>query len=196
MKLALDFDGTIADTNRMKSKLIKKRYGISIPSWQCDRTLCVSHLGEDAYEEISNIVYERPSTLKTPPLPNSLTTIKKLSKIAELYMLTARPVKRLAYAREWLINHHIDGCFKGSISSFAEGKLWRPKLEICQENKFDLLMDDDQRHFEKDGFDDIIKVLIKNDCRIELEVPANTQLVCSWREFYLFCVNDILKESR
>lgn len=195
MKLSFDFDGTIADTNQMKSKLIKKRFGLDIPPWQCDRTLCTLQIGDDAYHELTKIVYEQASTLKTPPLPEALEYIKKLAEVAELYLLTARPQKRLDYAKEWLEHYNIKNHFKRLLSARGNDDSWRSKLEICQANKFDLLMDDDQHHLESDRVDDIIKVLIKNDCHDKIAVPANTKLVCSWREFYEFYMKDIFGES-
>ncbi|MBN1350664.1 hypothetical protein JXJ21_14700 [candidate division KSB1 bacterium] len=191
-KIALDFDGTIADTNKMKSILIEERLGIQIPSWRCDRTLCVPIVGLEAYDEIADIVYERESTLRTPPLPDAVEYVKKLAQQARLYLLTARPEVRMRYAQLWLEEYQILDCFDGTFTSHIEDKIWRLKLEICRENQFELLMDDDQRHFEKDGYDNIIKVLIKNGCHTDLELPETTHLVYRWQDFYLFFEQNML----
>jgi hypothetical protein len=192
MKFALDFDGTIANTNEMKSKLIGERLGIEIPGWKCDRTLCVPIVGLDVYNEIADEVYDRPSTLRTPPVDDAPDFIKKLAGIAELYLLTARPGHRMAFAMEWLEKYEIKDCFKDFFTSHIDEKQWRLKLDICREQHFDLLMDDDQRHFEVDGNDEIIKVLIKNGCHSEIELPEATKLVRDWNEFYQFCMEEVL----
>ena len=41
MRLAIDFDGTIADTNRVKGRLNLGKLGIVVEPWRCDRTHCV-----------------------------------------------------------------------------------------------------------------------------------------------------------
>ena len=191
-KLALDFDGTIADSNAMKSILIKEKLGVDIPAWQCDHTLCAPQIGEEAYQEISNIVYDRESTLKTPPLPGVTELLPKLAEIAEIHLLTARPVYRLAFAKEWLEIFQIDKYFQSFLSSHLADNTWRPKLDICAVNDFVLLLEDDARHLEKET-DGIVRVLIKNGCREEIEVEPGVKLVSDWQAFYDFCVTEVLK---
>ena len=59
MRLAIDFDGTIADTNRVKAAWILDKLGVVVEPWRCDRTSCVPIIGAAAYEEMSDHVYER-----------------------------------------------------------------------------------------------------------------------------------------
>ncbi|MCI0514443.1 hypothetical protein L0128_14595 [candidate division KSB1 bacterium] len=185
-KLALDFDGTIVDTNLIKSVLIQERFGLEIPAWQCDRTLCEPQIGEAAYREIAGIVYERESTLRTPPLSQALDLIPSLAAEVELYLLTARPLQRLVYAEEWLEQYQIRSYFQQLLSSHLVERTWRPKLEICQAQGFDLLLDDDASHVETPEFPRITKVLLKDGCPASLEPPKYARLVCSWEDFYQF----------
>lgn len=60
--VAVDYDGTIADTNREKAKWIEANLGIAVSPWHCDRTDCVPIIGEEAYRRLGDWVYERPST--------------------------------------------------------------------------------------------------------------------------------------
>lgn len=191
-KLALDFDGTIADTNAMKSILIREKLGLDIPAWQCDHTLCAPQIGEEAYQEISNIVYDRESTLKTPPLPGVPELLPKLAEVAEIHLLTARPAYRLAFAKEWLENLQLDGYFQSFLTSHAVDRTWRPKLDVCAEKGFSLLLEDDARHLQQET-DGIARVLIKNGCSGEITVAENVKLVCDWQAFYDFCVAEVLK---
>lgn len=190
-KIALDFDGTIADTNAMKSILIQEKLGREIPAWQCDHTLCAPQIGEEAYNEICAIVYDRESTLKTPPLPGVPELLPKLAEKAEIYMLTARPAYRLEFAKEWLENRQLDRYFQRLLSSHVEDRTWRPKLDICAENGFVLLLEDDARHLEQET-NGIARVLIKNGCFEEIEIAENVKLVSGWQAFYDFCVTEIL----
>ena len=50
MKIGIDFDGTIADTNTAKSYWIKKNIGLSIPPYQCDKTTCLQYIKKEDYK--------------------------------------------------------------------------------------------------------------------------------------------------
>jgi len=187
-KIALDFDGTIANTNLQKSVLVKKKFGLDLPAWQCDRTFLVPQIGEVAYQEIADIVYEREATLQTPPLAHSVEKIPSLAEKFDLFLLTARPQRRLEFAAEWLEKYRISTCFKALLSSHLYDHTWRPKLEICQEQQFDLLLEDDLRHLAKNGFETITKVLIKEGCLLTLDLPDGVRFMCGWDDFYNFCM--------
>ena len=63
MRIAIDYDGTIADTNRVKADWILQNLGQVVAPWNCDRTNCVPIIGESAYQIMGDVVYERESTL-------------------------------------------------------------------------------------------------------------------------------------
>ena len=77
--IAVDYDGTIANTNAEAMKWIKTHVGRDVESWQCNRTDCVLLIGKSPYEEMNDYVYERESTLaagspgpaNTPSCPHS-----------------------------------------------------------------------------------------------------------------------------
>lgn len=190
-KLALDFDGTIADTNTIKSILIQEKFGLTIPPWQCDYTLCVPQIGEEAYREISNVVYEEESTLATPPLDSAVETIQKLAEKFDLYLLTARPERRLVFARQWLVNHDLEQCFQGLLSSRLPDGGFILKLEICQENQLDLLIDDDSRHLTIPGYKNILRLLMKDGYRNDLNIPKEVIIINNWLMFYEFCLENL-----
>ena len=192
-KIALDFDGTIADTNRPKSEWIKKLYDVDLEPWQCDHTTCLPALGLDRCREIGKIVYEEESTLKTPPLPDVLELLPKLAEKAELYMITARDVRRMEFTKTWLKQHNLFGYFHGFWTNAIPQSPERYKLDVCQENNLELLMDDDVRHLPA-GWDEITKVLIKPGLEKKIDVAADVTLVTGWTEFYQFCVDSFLKK--
>ncbi|MBN2089592.1 hypothetical protein JW964_08260 [candidate division KSB1 bacterium] len=189
-KLALDFDGTIANTNIVKSALIHEKFGVTIPPWQCDHTLCVPQIGEEAYREISSVVFEEESTLATPPLEGAVGIIQKLAEEFELYLVTARPERRLAYARQWLKNHHLEQCFQKLISSRLPDGGFILKLQICQENQLDLLIDDDSRHLTVLGYENILRLLMKDGYESGLDLPKEVIIIKNWSMFYDFCVEN------
>lgn len=194
MKLAFDFDGTIANTNQMKSILFEERHGIKLPGWQCDRTDAVPIVGLEAYEDVGNIVFERKSTLETPPLEDALKYIPALAEKADIYLLTARPQRWLDFAAEWLDKYDLTRYFERLLSSHIVDREWRPKLEICEENNFELLLEDDPRHFRVNGFHQIKKVLIKDGCLELPDLSGDIHMVRNWREFYGWCEREVFKK--
>ena len=64
MIIAIDYDGTIADTNREKVQWIAAQLGKQVPPWMCNRTDCVPLIGLDAYEKMGGVIYEEERTLQ------------------------------------------------------------------------------------------------------------------------------------
>ena len=192
-KIALDFDGTIADTNRPKAALIKKLYDIDLEPWQCDHTLCLPTLGIERCQEVGKVVYEEESTLETPPLPDVLELLPKLAEQAELYMVTARDTRRMAFTQTWLKQHGLYDHFHGFWTNATPQPPERFKLDVCRENGLELLMDDDIRHLPT-GWDEIAKVLIKPGLEEKIDVPDDVALVTGWKGFYQFCVDSFLNK--
>ena len=112
MIVAIDYDGTIADTNRQKVKWIRARLGIDVAPWECNRTDCVPLIGIEAYEEMGREIYERESSLAAPEVPGALGALRGLARRAEVHIVTARP-PRIMDSREWL-REGLMGCLAGS----------------------------------------------------------------------------------
>src|SRR6185503_11927716 len=67
--LAVDYDGTIANTHAEAVKWIKTQLGRDVEPWQCNRTDCVPLIGKSPYEEMNDYVYERESTVAAAEVP-------------------------------------------------------------------------------------------------------------------------------
>lgn len=144
MKIALDYDGTTADTNACKAVWIRETLGISLAAWQCDRTDCVPIIGRENYERMADVVYDREWTIKAAPVEGALQAVRLLASEFELHLVTARPARRIEYAREWLDKEKLLDCFHGFHSSQGV-----PKEQICRSIGAVILVDDDRRHVEK-----------------------------------------------
>lgn len=142
MVYAIDYDGTIADTNLVKSKWIRRRTGRRVPPWKCSRTACVPIIGLDAYEEMANYVYERESSLAAEPVPGALEAIGTLARWGEVHLVSARPRRRIEFAREWLLRHGV----AESISRYHTSAEGTDKLTLCTRIGARWLIDDDVRH--------------------------------------------------
>ena len=100
--IAVDYDGTIANTNAEAVKWIKTHVGRDVEPWQCNRTDCVPLIGKSPYEEMNDYVYERESTLAAAEVPGAANALRALTVIGDVFVVTNRRLHRIAYAREWL----------------------------------------------------------------------------------------------
>ncbi len=141
VRIAIDFDGTISDTNRAKAAWIKKRLGQSLEVWQCDRSTCEPIIGVEAYKRLADHVYERVCTLETPAVEGVAKALAQLAQAAELHLVTARPAARLEFAREWADRNGVAQHFRAFHSSAGSSK-----EEVCRMIAADVLIDDDIRH--------------------------------------------------
>ena len=73
--IAVDYDGTIANTNAEAVKWIKTHVGRDVEPWQCNRTDCVPLIGKSPYEEMNDYVYERESTLAAAEVPGAANAL-------------------------------------------------------------------------------------------------------------------------
>lgn len=156
MIIAIDYDGTIADTNSEKSRWIKEHLHRDVAPWDCDHTDCVPLIGETAYVEMCNVVYEKPSTMKASLVNGSSTAIEELAQSHTLYLLSARGNDRLAYAEENLERRGLHRFFTGFHTSSGSSK-----AAVCHHLGAHVLVDDDPRHLVDPDLADIVRVLIQ-----------------------------------
>jgi phosphoglycolate phosphatase-like HAD superfamily hydrolase len=177
MIVAIDYDGTIADTNRAKSEWIKAHLGLQVPPWHCSRTDCVPIIGEDAYRQLGDWVYERTSTLQAEALPGALDALHLLAKQSELHIVTARPGRRIVFACEWLENKGVLDLFQGIRTSAGTSK-----AEICADLGADVLVDDDLRHVEKADVEGMLRILMQYGREGESDCGPQVVFCSSWEQ--------------
>lgn len=143
VNLAIDYDGTIADTNSEKLRWIKEKLGREdVPHWMCNHTECAPIIGEADYKAMGSYVYERESTLAASEVPGALDALRVLSESGHrLVLLTARPAKRQEYSMQWLRAHGVDHLFADALSSHGT-----TKSVVCEQMSAQMLIDDDPRH--------------------------------------------------
>lgn len=157
MIIAIDYDGTISATNHEKVKWIATHLGKTVSPWECNRTNCVPIIGIDAYTSMGAFVYERESTLQADEVPGALDALRVLSRKAQLYVVTARPQRRIPFAREWLETHGVLSCVKDVRSS--EGS---SKAAVCSALDAGILIDDDLRHLRDAKAGRLVRVLLQH----------------------------------
>ena len=173
----VDYDGTIANTNLIKARWIREHLHIEVAPWQCDRTSCVSLIGEHNYKRMCDAVYERELSERTPPVQGALDALKALGEQGKVYIVTARLPHRVAYAREWLVQHGVADCVHNCLSSSGTDK-----QTICGEHGMSVLIDDDERHLTCIVSGCVKRILLKPGLVGQLSVPDTVTLCRSWDE--------------
>lgn len=177
MIVAIDYDGTIGDANRAKTRWIETHLGKAVPPWDCNYTDCVPIIGVDACKQMGRDVFERAGTLHADEVPGALDAIKKLSQMAELYVVTARPERLMAFAQEWLEGKGVLSCFKALRSSSGTSK-----EAICTEIGADILIDDDARHLNEVKVEGLTRILLQDGRENEPNCSPDVHFCRNWAD--------------
>lgn len=127
---------------------------------------------DEIYHQMSKNIFTKEVLMKTEPVKDAISTIKYLSKIYDIYIITARTEKLISYVNIWLAKQNIDKDIRGIISSS-----YKEKQQICKEENITYLYDDDIRHVQKSR--------IKNSILFNPEkekIDIKIQQVESWQQ--------------
>lgn len=173
MRIGLDYDGTIANANLVKSSWIRKNLNIHIPNWCTDRTSCIRELSKymdpekarKVYNNMTTFIYTGDYGAAAPEIEGALDGIRKLAASHEVVLVTAREEKKMPSCRKWLQSNGVLQYFSRLHSSGTpdkeEGRVLS-KAEICGKYNVDVLVDDDERHLAKIDVQGLKRILIKN----------------------------------
>ena len=149
-----------------------------VEPWRCDRTSCVPIIGAAAYEEMSDCVYERASTLGTSEVPGASAALLWLSARAELHVVTARPPRRMEFAREWFIQNGI----LHLVKEFHSSKETSQGGDLPDGRSFSSAVDDDLRHLESVRLDGLRRILLQDGCNDSTRSTGEVVVCRSWPE--------------
>jgi len=193
MKIGLDYDGTIADSNIMKSHWIKDNLNIDIPSWKTDRTSCICELAnhisindaEKVYNNFSEFIYSGEYAKAAPEIPGAIEGIQTLAKTHDLFIVTARFQSHMEDMIKWLDAHNVLHLFKDYFSMRIEDKKMKcllSKQEICSFYDISVLVDDDERHLKKINLPNLKRILIKNGSSDNTDNLKGIIYANSWKQ--------------
>lgn len=178
IRVAFDFDGVIADTTSKKINWLKENKNISLN--RVDKTNFYKLLSsfysnyeiDELYKCMSKSIFIEDVLLSTEEVTNALSSLKKISNMYEIYIVSSRTPNMLKSVKKWLKLNDADKYIKKIISSSN-----RSKQDICVMNNIDFLCDDDVRHL----LDEKIKnrLLFSSD---KYQGNSSIMLVSSWDE--------------
>lgn len=175
MRIAIDFDGTIADTNSLKSKWVSVELGEVIPPYLCDRTSLVPIIGEANYEQMCQTVYSEASTARLVPIEGSYLALKEMSQQAQIHLFTARN-ESFPFALDWLARNR----FSKYLHS-GNGPMHGTKLQACLVLGINLLIDDDSRHLPPTSDSSVQGILFKYGAPSSYRL-GELEICRSWNE--------------
>jgi hypothetical protein len=126
---------------------------------------------------MSLVVYERDYTLVAAPIAGALDALRTLSLHSSVYIITARPPHRIAFAKTWLAEHGAADTISNIVSSAATDK-----QALCREHGVNVLVDDDVRHLVHLSEQGTRAILFKPGFDGESVIPAGVTLCRSWDE--------------
>lgn len=177
MKFGIDYDGVIADTNRVKAQWIKKNLGLRVQPWKTDRTQCVPIIGLNNYERMSQEVYGEKLSLKAPLVPGVRKALSHLHQKGKIFIVTSRTPERVGYAQKCLKKHNLDKFINGFYSFTEEGS----KGTIALRYNLDFLIDDDLRHLQNSTNKKLLKIWFKNGWKgSAAKMPSDIHFAKNW----------------
>ena len=111
MRIGLDFDGVITDTQKLKAEIAKEVFQRELPPHLAKEHLVVEHglMTRAEYRELMTYIAARRDVgLRMTPKHRAIENIQRLqSKGHELIVITSRDGEEVAIAREWCRNHSL-----------------------------------------------------------------------------------------
>ncbi len=178
-RIAFDFDGVIANTTLKKHEWLKN---INISLDNVDKTSIYEELSktyskekiDDIYMKMSKEIFTERVLLETEAIEGAINTLKKLSEVYDIYIITARTQTLILQVEKWLKKNNL----KESITKIISSS-FKNKQDICIDNNITFLCDDDIRHLKETKVKN--RVLFKNEKSLKFE-DYGIKSVNSWEE--------------
>ncbi|MBM3139921.1 MAG: hypothetical protein FJ027_13385 [Candidatus Rokubacteria bacterium] len=176
MRIALDFDGTIAGWGAAMDRWMRDQLGAEL-----DPTRDVAEqMAREQLVAMVRAILGSELTLAMEPLPGALEAIARLSEAHALYVVTARNELEARFAREWLERHRVPlaGVLHTSSAS---------KAPACDAIGADLLLDDTPAVLADLLPTPTRPVLLESRSRRAEPRPAGIHVVEHWAAFEALC---------
>ncbi|MBN1274744.1 hypothetical protein JXA12_00420 [Candidatus Woesearchaeota archaeon] len=176
MRIGLDFDGVIADSDMMKRRVAKERYGVDIPRSRLDKEGAVKSglLTEESYSDVQERVYaSKKYGRQTPPVKHMRQAITDLQGRGHaLVIVTSRNKRKSAIAKDWLAAHGLE------IPLRSVGRR-KKKTSSCAD--LDAFVDDDLHHLLP-LIGEVKRLYLFDQYGKNQAVPAGITTVAGWEQ--------------
>ncbi len=182
MRIAIDFDGTIANTNVLHPAFCKAQFGIDLPIEATVSPLREQFLTREQIALIRQHVYEE--TLRAPLVQGVREALQQL--VAEghrIVILTARTEKGVQPAKDYLRMqripyHHFLYVSESEKRTLVDGRVLSKKI-VLEELKFDVMIEDQVKGL-KGLPDQILAILLTRPWNRNEQVPDGIVRMNGW----------------
>ncbi len=186
MRLAIDFDGTIADSASLVARYVREVLALEGPSGAAGERrgeISFVQLTEGQHEEVTRAVFGTAFALEMEPMPGALDVLRRLGDRHELYIVTARHDYEVVYASQWLEDRGVEVRELVHTSRL-------PKLEACQRLAADVLFEDSPHYLAAlAGLTSVRPVLLETSYNLEHPRGADWHVVPHWDAFEALCAD-------
>jgi hypothetical protein len=150
---AIDFDGTVADTNAAKAALAFDLHGVRVRPAAANRSGLVPIVGQRAYAAIRRTTRTRECTASLPLMKGAARGLEVLATMGPIFILTARPLKSVDGVWDFFRLNDLLGQITDVVSTHR-----RRKLTVAAGLGCTFLIDDDPRHLARTHRDSVLGV--------------------------------------
>ena len=183
-RIGIDFDDILFDFNHKYCQFHNERYGTNL-CFDDIYTYDMCVVWNIDWDEVLRRVDEFISSQmhdEVSPVSGSVETIKQLSNIYEIHLITSREEKFKDKTLNWL-NKHFFNIFNKIhfTNSFGKNKNKKMKSEVCIENGIELMIEDAPVH-AKDLAEMGIEVLLLDKPWNRVDTHPLVKRVYDWKE--------------
>jgi hypothetical protein len=178
MRIAIDFDGVIANTLKQKSIWLLKNKGLHVEPELTVKSEFIARFDHSLYKEMqANVGYE--DTLDALPVDGCLGALSSIAINNHVYVLTSRPEEKLHWVEKWLSKYGFENLIEDIYSTHLMSKLKQASKLSCS-----ALIDNDLRHLMDGHYSGVKKVLFSDVTKrgLSSHLPSDMVVAKSWQE--------------
>ncbi|MEM2916667.1 MAG: hypothetical protein QXT19_04920 [Candidatus Woesearchaeota archaeon] len=186
MRIAIDFDGTIANTYVLQRQFCKEKYGIDFPWFAMTGALRRQYLTEEQVVEVKKYAHG-PATLDAPLVPGAREAIQSLVLAGhKIIILTGRVAAGAQSAKEYLKRnkipyHHFIFVSDDEKRRLADGTILSKNV-VVNRLKLDVIIDDQQKGLGSLTSSGVMVIIIDQPWNQQEILQQGVLRVKGWRE--------------
>ena len=186
MRIAIDFDGTIANTYLLQQRFCKERFGIHLPLEASVGTLRKSFLiTEERIKEAKEYVHGE-ATLSAPLMSGAREAIQKLIAAGHtVIILTGRVQAGMKYAKEYLAQHRIPYHHFLFVSDDEPRRLKNGEIlskeAVLHHLHFDVMIDDQLKELAKLTAAGVTIIILDQPWNRTEDIPPGVIRMNDWK---------------
>lgn len=175
MRLAIDFDGVIADTSTLKQAYVRERLGQEVSIAETDRTTLPSIIGEEPYKEMIRAIYST-EPLEAPVVEGAKESLDELNKHHTIIIVTNRSDQERHAMTTYLKR-------QGLPHDKALNTPGQSKEEACIMEGVDAILEDSPAQLARFKKGRTKLYLLTRPYNEDTPLPPHVERMDSWRDF-------------